>query len=129
MTDKNLEPAGKLLIVVDDEPMLLEMIQALLECDGYEVRAFGSPVEALQCVQLLSAAPSLLLTDFMMEPINGIELITECRKVFPQLKSILFSGQAKVQDFASSPVQPDLFFRKPFVPKDFLSSVRRLSES
>jgi len=128
MSSPDSSASAKVLFVVDDEPLLLELIQALLECDGYEVRTFGDPSTALDAFRKAPSTPSMLLTDFAMQPLNGLELLAECRKIRPDLKSILLSGQVRSSDFAAYPTQPDRFFKKPFVPQEFLDGVRQLAE-
>lgn len=77
------------ILLVDDEPRLAELARLALS-GRFEVRSTTSPDEALA----LGADPSvrLLLTDFVMEGMTGVELIRRLRDSRPDLPCVLFSG-------------------------------------
>ena len=115
-----------MVYVVDDEPTLCELVVAILESDGLQVLSFTNPVHAVDFARNSGFPPSLLLTDFAMDPMNGLELISSMRKMIPDLRTILFSGMVRSDDLRGSPSKPDLFVPKPFVARDFLSQVRSM---
>jgi CheY-like chemotaxis protein len=65
----------KKVLVVDDEPDTLDMLQSLLQRWGYNVATAGNGVEAL--MRTMESAPDLLLTDLSMPQMDGVEL---CRR-------------------------------------------------
>src|SRR3954451_17410176 len=69
---KNSKP---LIYVVDDEPMLLELASAILEPQGYQIQVFRDPEVALQTYTAANPRPDLLITDYAMHTMNGMELI------------------------------------------------------
>lgn len=65
------------VLIVDDELIILDMIRAVLEEDGLAVVTASGGNSALQIAQ--QTPPSLILTDFMMPDMNGIELARRIR--------------------------------------------------
>ena len=114
---------GVLVYVVDDEPMIGDVVQIVLKMGRYRSRFFRHPELALQAVIQEEVKPALLLTDYVMSPINGMELIERCKLHCPQLKTILYSGNAGEDVLQSYGVRPDAFLRKPFLPRTLLALV------
>ena len=89
-TKSNAHSAGRngstLLFVVDDEPMLLELATVILEPLGYTVKTFRDPESALQAFTAAKPRPAIILTDYAMHTMNGMELIEACRRLHPRQK-------------------------------------------
>jgi two-component system cell cycle sensor histidine kinase/response regulator CckA len=105
------------IYIVDDEAMIGEVVEVILNLEGYRPRFFQNPIEALEAFIAADPKPDLLLTDFVMSPMNGMELIERCRQICPEVKCILYSGNVgqEITQFYSS--KPDGFLSKPFLPK------------
>jgi DNA-binding NtrC family response regulator len=73
-----------------------------------------------------SHPPAVLVTDFDIGDINGLDLIGDVRKKLPRLKCLLVSGTAKPEALAKHPVRPDQFLAKPFRADDLIGAVDRL---
>ena len=93
------EPEAKIvqgketILVVEDEAPLRELVSALLEEYGYDVRLASNGVEALEVWRRSSNEIDLLLTDVVMpEQISGIELAQRLRADKEDLKVIYTSG-------------------------------------
>jgi two-component system, cell cycle sensor histidine kinase and response regulator CckA len=112
------------VFVVDDEPMLLELAEAILKPLGYEVRTFRDPELALREFPL--AHPDVVITDYAMGRMNGMDLIRECRRLNPRQKMILLSGTVDEHVFADAPVKPDQFLTKPYQIHELAERVREL---
>lgn len=84
---------NKRLVLVDDEEMVISSIKnfLLLETE-YEVSSFTSPAEALK--YLKETPVSLVISDFLMPEINGIEFLKEVKSLYPQATTILLTGYA-----------------------------------
>src|SRR5258708_10417792 len=82
---------GALIYVVDDEPMLLELAVIVLEPIGYNVKTFRDPKAALDAFSKAETPPALLITDYAMHMMNGMELMTACRGIHPRQKSLMIS--------------------------------------
>jgi len=113
-----------LVYVVDDEPMVGDVVQAILKLGGYESVFFQDPNAALKAFGQAKAKPALLLTDFQMPQMTGRELIQHCKKIQPELKTILYSGNVQEDTVAFYPARPDSFLRKPFTPKTLIDLVK-----
>jgi len=103
-----------LIYVVDDEPMLLELATVILEHEGYSVKSFRDPEVALQTFAAMRPRPKVLITDYAMHSMNGMELIEEFKRLEPDQKIILVSGTVGEDIFGDSPVKPDRFLAKPY---------------
>lgn len=111
------------IFVVDDEPMIGEVVKAILEMEGLQVEVFQDPTLALAALQT-SRQPDLLLTDFVMPSLNGMELIEQAKKAKPSLKTMLFSGNFGSEIMRYYPVKPDQFLSKPFQPKALTAMIK-----
>jgi two-component system, cell cycle sensor histidine kinase and response regulator CckA len=112
------------VFVVDDEPMLLELAALILKPMGCDVRTFRDPETALKEYTL--APPDLVITDYAMGRMSGMDLIRECRRINPAQKMILISGTVDEHVFADALVRPDRFLSKPYQFTEFSSCIRQL---
>ena len=115
-----------LIYVVDDEPMLLELATIVLEPLGYEVRTFRDPEEALQAFANAEPQPALVITDYAMHNLNGMDLVVQCKQSRPGQKVILVSGTVGQEVFENSPVKPDRFLAKPYQARQLRDLVSEL---
>jgi two-component system, cell cycle response regulator CpdR len=101
---------SRLVLVVDDEPLILEMTASMLEDLGCEVVTAG---DALKALAVLSADPrvEILITDINMPGMDGYELAEKAKRVRGKLKVIVLSGHA--QSGGGFPL-----IRKPFLESD-----------
>src|ERR1044071_10152932 len=77
------------VFIVDEEPMVGEVVSALLTMEGLNTRLFTSPLDALEAFEAAEAKPDLLITDFLMQPFDGMDLMVRCRQSHPNLRTIL----------------------------------------
>ena len=117
-----------LIYVVDDEPMLLELATVVLEPLGYTVKTFRDPETALQNFVRAQPQPDLVITDYAMHKINGLELIHACKKIQPKQKFLLLSGTVDEQVYRDAPFKPDRFLAKPYKARQLIQAVRALLE-
>jgi DNA-binding NtrC family response regulator len=119
---------GAFIYLVDDDPALGELVASILEMEGYQIKQFTQPTEALKTFITANPRPVLLLTDFVMPDLNGMELIEQCKRTQPALKTILCSGYVNAEVILRYQFKPDYFFRKPFDPKILVDVVRSVLE-
>ena len=112
------------IFVVDDEPMLLELAAVILKPIGCEVRTFRDPELALKEVPIVR--PAVIITDYAMGRMSGMDLIRECRRLNPHQKMLLVSGTVDEHVFADAPAKPDRFLAKPYQLQEFADCVREL---
>jgi CheY-like chemotaxis protein len=114
------------IYVVDDEPAVAELVAALLEIEGLGSTVFQSPLQALNAFRAANPRPKLLITDYRMHVLNGMELIEQCKLLEPELHTMLISGHASDDNVAAFAVRPEAFIRKPFRSIVLIAAVRSL---
>ena len=131
MADSATTPAPdeRLIYLVDDELDLLDLAEVSLMAGGYELKKFQNPTEALESFARETRKPSLLLTDFAMGSMNGLELSEKCKSACPGLKILMVSGTAGPEVLVESPGTVDQFMPKPYRPSELARSVRTLLDS
>ena len=107
-------PGPGLIYIVDDEPMLVDLAETILRGDGYQIKKFYVPEQALKSFLAENAAPALLVTDYVMGPMNGMELAVLCKRKQPQLKILMLSGTVGPEVLVGAPVKIDRFLAKPY---------------
>jgi DNA-binding NtrC family response regulator len=117
---------NNLIYVVDDEPMLLELASVILQPLGYTVKTFHDATSALEAFQAAKPFPVLVITDYSMHAMNGMDLIKACREIQPQQKIVLISGTVGEDIFRNSQERPDQFLAKPYHSKQLVEVVERL---
>ncbi len=120
---KKTEPTT--IFVVDDEPMLLDLAEAILVPFGFSVRTFRDPELALK--EFFKVRPKVVITDYAMGRMSGMDLIRECRRENPNQKMVLVSGTVDEHVFADALVKPDQFITKPYQVKEFTDSICALA--
>ena len=78
------------LLLVDDEPLVLEALRRTLRSEGYRLLVAHSPAEALALLE--TEAVDLLISDIDMPHMSGIELALEVRRRHPGVVRILLTG-------------------------------------
>ncbi len=118
---------GRILFVEDDEDQL-NSTPRILENVGYSVTALGVPQEALDLVISDPNRFELLITDYDMPAINGIELIQRMHAVNPKLPSILISGREDA--IKAAQVIPSIrrVFIKPYDTIDLTVTINTILE-
>lgn len=124
---KRRTPPSPTVFVVDDEVCVLELAEAILTQEmGLKVQKFTDPEVALRAYENTSPAPPLVITDYAMGRMSGMDLIRECRRLNPSQKTMLISGTVDGEVFADAVVKPDIFLTKPYQVQDFVNQVRKL---
>src|SRR6266567_3429207 len=113
MTPEGKNAHGPLVFVVDDEPMLLELAKAVLIPRGFQVQTFRDPESTLDVYRKLKTFPDLILTDYAMHAMTGMDLIRDSRKLNPKQKIILVSGTVDENIYRHATEKPNRFIAKP----------------
>jgi CheY-like chemotaxis protein len=112
------------VLVVDDESTIADTITKILSLSGYSAMAAYDGDEALETA--LVTPPNLLITDVMLPGMNGIELAITIKRVYPECRVLLFSGQAATADLMTAARRDGYNFTllsKPMPPKDLLAVI------
>ena len=118
-----------LIYLVDDQTLLLDLAELALKPRGYVVKKFQDPEDALKSFLEADTKPDMIISDYAMGEMNGLDLLEKCKSACPTLKTILLSGTMGVEIVLNAPVQVDRFLGKPYQPANLLELVRRLLES
>lgn len=80
------------LLVVDDDEKTVEMVQELMELEGFEVLPATSPEEALQVLDAHPGSIDLLITDVVMPGTSGYVLSEQVKRRRPEIRVLFMSG-------------------------------------
>jgi FixJ family two-component response regulator len=116
---------SKMVLVVDDQPLMVKLITAVLETAGFEVRGTVDPDAAIEMAELLRESVQLLITDMRMTNMTGQELATRVERHCPDLPVIFISGDTP-EEFSFVADDRHLFLRKPFRNQALIDCVRTL---
>ena len=112
------------VLVVDDEPIILQTMSAILETQGFVVRVAEDGFAAL--VTLRDTAPDIIISDLRMPNMSGFEFLSIVRRRFPHIPIIAISGEY-ITDNSSPGLLVDAFFQKGDYTQDQLfSTIRKL---
>jgi DNA-binding NtrC family response regulator len=120
----NSEPNRPVVLVVDDEPETADSLTQVLKQNGYAAFTAYHGVTALQAALL--RPPALLISDVMLLGMNGIQLGITIRRIFPECKVILASGQPHADSLLAAALSAGnrfVFLQKPVHPKMLLEHV------
>lgn len=116
------------ILVVDDETCILKMMELALTNAGYDVTTANSPRSALD-IYGTGANFDLVITDFKMPEMNGIEMEAEILKRDPSAKVLLVSGYGGIETALEGLNKGAIdFLRKPFAPDALRNAVRSALE-
>jgi len=88
------------VLVVDDESAIADTVAEILSRSGYAAMTAYDGNEALETA--LVTPPEMLITDVILPGMSGIELSIKMRRIFPDCKILLFSGQAATVDLLAT---------------------------
>jgi two-component system cell cycle sensor histidine kinase/response regulator CckA len=113
------------ILLVEDEPAILEITTTMLEHQGYTVRAAGTPGDAIRLAREHTGEIDLLVTDVVMPEMNGRDLAKNILSLYPQIKRLFMSGYtANVIAHHGVLDEGVYFIQKPFSIKDLAAKVR-----
>ena len=115
------------VLVVDDDPMVRSFEVQLLSSQGYNVLQAESGAEALRLAD--TATIHLLLTDFLMPDVDGLELTRKFRTVHPETPVLMVSGSLPPTDNRIENLARFGFLPKPFAFDELLEKVRTLIQA
>lgn len=117
------------ILIVDDSPSQCEVLQEILEKEGFSVVAVSSAQEALRAVE--TEKPALALIDLILSgEYNGVELFKEMREINPDFKAIIYTGYGPEEEVklivdAIHEGMIDEFLRKPMAADEIVQAVKK----
>lgn len=110
------------VLVVDDEPMVREVVTRYLERDGHRVRAVADGASAL--LEFDNSPPDLVVLDVMLPHVNGLDVLTEVRRR-SEIPVILLTARREEADRVRGlDLGADDYVVKPFSPRELSARVR-----
>lgn len=118
----------KHLLIVDDDEDILTLLQLSLERDDFELDTCSDPVTALSRLQ--EKPYNLLISDYIMDDVNGVHLLDFARQIQPNCVRILLTGSNDVDMFkkAINNSQIYKFISKPFEVEELIQIVEQAVE-
>jgi nitrogen-specific signal transduction histidine kinase len=118
------------LLVVEDEPGVLEVAAEALRLQGYTVLTASSPAEALQLAQSYPEPIHLLVTDVVMPVMSGRELADYLTRLHPQMRVLYVSGYTENTIVHHGVLETGVhFLPKPYTPAQLIQKVREVLDS
>ena len=121
----NGKPVAKLLIV-DDDPDIVQVLKRGLQKNSFLVNAFTNPEEALQSFKSDAESYCVVVSDMRMPALSGIQLARKVKEINPNVKVILMTA-FEIRDSEFSKVFPstqvDGFVQKPIGIKDLTKKI------
>jgi DNA-binding NtrC family response regulator len=127
----DLEKAADTILVVDDDPDLLQSLRVLLEAYDYQVIMAANAEAAINAVT--NRAPDLVLTDIYMPDADGFELINALRQHSHTVPVIAMSGGGRVGNYDNLAIATHLgaaaVIDKPFSNASLVETIERVLAS
>ena len=120
-TIRDILYAAPTILIVDDEPSVLAVVEIVLNRAGYRVLSSVDPRQALRYSTSPAEHIDLLLTDMVMPELDGLRLAEQFRGNSPRTKVLFMTGHAG----RLGPSERDEVLRKPFRPLDLVAAVER----
>jgi CheY-like chemotaxis protein len=111
------------VLVVDDDPIMCSCIEESLETLGFKTITAPHGLSAIQLMLDKNPDVSLVISDFKMPYLNGVETLTALQALRPGLRTILCSGTTKQECFQEQILDDCIFLSKPFGIKDLDAAV------
>jgi CheY-like chemotaxis protein len=120
-------PTGRMVLIVDDDPTLVESLAELLDEEGYVVEGFTDARLALARLET-GVRPDLILLDYMMPVMTGEEFLDALDRTGARIEVVLFTA---LHDGALASAQSRVarVIRKPFDLDELLAVIDRLSHA
>jgi len=113
------------ILVVDDERIVLDSCQKVLEAEGFEVYLVLSANRALETMK--KEGFGLLLIDIKMPKRDGMYLMREVKKKWPDIPIIVMSGYPTTNTIEEAvKMEAAAFVAKPFTPDELLETIRQV---
>ena len=113
------------ILVVDDDAIVIKSCRRILEAEGFEVTTVPSAEEALEKIKNYDF--DLLLIDVKMPEHDGLFLIQEIKKNWPDIPIIVMSGYPTPETITDVlKLGAPLFIPKPFRPDELIKSIRQV---
>ncbi|OBA83381.1 DNA-binding response regulator [Mycobacterium sp. 1164966.3] len=113
------------VLVVDDEPVLAEMVSMALRYEGWNIATAGDGLSAIAAAR--AQRPDVVVLDVMLPDMSGLEVLHKLREEIPQLPVLLLTAKDAVEDrIAGLTAGGDDYVTKPFSIEEVVLRLRAL---
>ncbi len=120
----NSDTSPDTILVVDDSPATLEVLQRNLTADGFRVFTAPGVAEALKLLD--HTAVDLVITDLKMPGVSGLDLVRHVRENLHNTEVMMITGYATVEGAVQAvKIGAEEFLAKPFTDEELLAAVKR----
>lgn len=117
------------ILILDDEKIVTSALKTLLSVEGFlDIRAFNNPYEALENLKL--DKPDVIISDFIMPDMNGIDFLIESKKMYADVSMILLTGYADKENAIKAINEVGLYkyIEKPWDNEDLVINIKNAIE-
>lgn len=116
--------SGKRILVVDDEPNIVELARMYLEQEGFQVETAGDGAQALELIE--RQEPALVVLDLMLPEVDGFEVCrrTRARSEVPII--MLTARDEDVDKIVGLELGADDYLTKPFNPRELVARIKAI---
>jgi two-component system, OmpR family, alkaline phosphatase synthesis response regulator PhoP len=118
------------ILLVDDEPDILQMVSLRLKANGYEVETAGNGEEGLEKAK--ANHPDLIVLDVMMPKMDGYQVCRFLKKDtrYKKVPILMLTARAQGEDMSlAEECGADGYAAKPFDPPEFLEKIKTLLDA
>ena len=112
------------ILVVDDEPPILDLVRGYLEREGFTVHTIGDGLAAVE--QVRTDKPDVVVLDIMLPGIDGIEVCRQIRTFSDAYVLMLTARAEEIDRIVGLSVGADDYLVKPFSPRELVARVKAL---
>ena len=113
------------IVVVDDEKIVTSAFSTLFKVEGFsDTHCFNSPTEALEFLK--DNKPDLVISDFLMPEMNGLEFLKNVNEIYPEVSKILLTGYADKENAIKAINEIGLYryIEKPWDNDDLIINIK-----
>lgn len=115
--------SGELLLVVDDEPNILELCRLYLTREGYRVISAADGLAGMEAVQ--NQQPALMVLDVMLPELDGFEVCRRLRSAGVNLPIVMLTARDEdIDKILGLELGADVYLTKPFNPRELVAWVK-----
>ncbi|HVV74221.1 MAG TPA: response regulator [Verrucomicrobiae bacterium] len=121
-------PPRRRILVVDDEPLVLDAVKMMLSFDGHVVHTATNAVDALAMFEREKF--DLVITDLLMPIMKGDALAAELKARDPKLPVVMITAYAEtLQGSANAPASVDFIISKPFLLENLREAIAKTASA
>jgi two-component system cell cycle sensor histidine kinase/response regulator CckA len=114
------------ILIVEDDEVLLGLLSSMLRREGHEVREATSALIALDILETEKDRCDLVLTDFQMKPMNGLQLVNRIVQKSPTMKILFMSAYPNVAPAIEERFGSEALLLKPFPAQELSRKIKKV---